>query len=80
MPLASSSITEVGDQSIQALGCGTVILKCKIGKEVFTHHLQDVLYAPKPSIIYYQSEDLMMPVESSELHRESVNYETNLIR
>jgi len=46
-PLASSSITGVGDQSIQALGRGTVILKCKIGKKVFTHRLQDVLYAPK---------------------------------
>ena len=46
-PLASSSITGVGDQSIQALGRGTVILKCKIGKEIFTHRLQDVLYAPK---------------------------------
>ena len=46
-PLASLSITGVGDQSIQSLGWGTVILKCKIGKEVFTHHLQDVLYAPK---------------------------------
>src|SRR6202042_1555487 len=47
MPLTSSSITGVGDQSIQALGRGTVILKCKIGKEIFTHRLQDVLYAPK---------------------------------
>ena len=47
MPLTSSSITGVGDQSIQALGHGTVILKCKVGNEVFTHCLQDVLYPPK---------------------------------
>ena len=46
-PLTSSSIMGVGDQLIQALGHGTVILKCKVGNEVFTHCLQDVLYAPK---------------------------------
>ncbi|GBE84071.1 hypothetical protein SCP_0600490 [Sparassis crispa] len=47
MPLEASSITGIGDQSIRALGRGTVKVNSRIGGKTFTFCLKDVLYAPK---------------------------------
>ncbi|GBE90191.1 hypothetical protein SCP_1900400 [Sparassis crispa] len=47
MPLEASSITGIGDQSIRALGRGTVEVNSRIGDKTFTFCLKDVLYAPK---------------------------------
>ena len=45
-PLESASIRGVGNQSVKALGRGTVILNCRVGNKLVKHQLQNVLYAP----------------------------------
>lgn len=44
--LTESSISGIGNQSIKALGRGTVVLEAKVGKETRIHRLKDTLYAP----------------------------------
>ncbi len=45
-PLTESSISGIGNQSIKALRCGTVVLEITEGKKTSIHRLKDTLYIP----------------------------------